>query len=88
MAKHTTTSPAYSSNNEESNSNHNVPHTRMLNLLDAEKPQKEEEKVCDYCKRAQWVREAVLGANDGLLSTASLMMMGVGDLEPLEKTIS
>ena len=31
----------------------------------------------DYSKRAQWLRAAVLGANDGLLSTASLMM-GVG----------
>ena len=31
----------------------------------------------DYSKRAQWLRAAVLGANDGLISTASLMM-GVG----------
>ncbi|KAF2321499.1 hypothetical protein GH714_000143 [Hevea brasiliensis] len=31
----------------------------------------------DYTKRAQWLRAAVLGANDGLVSTASLMM-GVG----------
>ncbi|XP_074556097.1 vacuolar iron transporter homolog 2-like [Curcuma longa] len=31
----------------------------------------------DYSQRAQWLRAAVLGANDGLLSTASLMM-GVG----------
>lgn len=31
----------------------------------------------DFSKRAQWLRAAVLGANDGLLSTASLMM-GVG----------
>ncbi|KAJ6930804.1 hypothetical protein NC652_014352 [Populus alba x Populus x berolinensis] len=31
----------------------------------------------DYSKRAQWLRAAVLGANDGLVSTASLMM-GVG----------
>ncbi|CAN1234358.1 Vacuolar iron transporter homolog 4 [Linum perenne] len=31
----------------------------------------------DYSKRAQWLRAAVLGANDGLLSTSSLMM-GVG----------
>ncbi|KAL7199918.1 hypothetical protein ACSBR2_022096 [Camellia fascicularis] len=34
-------------------------------------------EVVDYSKRAQWLRAAVLGANDGLLSTASLMM-GVG----------
>ncbi|XP_057523024.1 vacuolar iron transporter homolog 4-like [Amaranthus tricolor] len=31
----------------------------------------------DYTKRAQWLRAAVLGANDGLMTTASLMM-GVG----------
>ncbi|CAL9090640.1 unnamed protein product, partial [Musa acuminata var. zebrina] len=31
----------------------------------------------DYTQRAQWLRAAVLGANDGLVSTASLMM-GVG----------
>ncbi|KAK6923735.1 hypothetical protein RJ641_009935 [Dillenia turbinata] len=30
-----------------------------------------------YSKRAQWLRAGVLGAKDGLLSTASLMM-GVG----------
>ncbi|KAK9740856.1 hypothetical protein RND81_03G066000 [Saponaria officinalis] len=28
----------------------------------------------DYTKRAQWLRAAVLGANDGLVSTSSLMM--------------
>ncbi|KAI3702059.1 hypothetical protein L6452_27678 [Arctium lappa] len=33
--------------------------------------------IFDYAKRAQWLRAALLGANDGLLSTASLMM-GVG----------
>ncbi|KAF5781629.1 putative Ccc1 family protein [Helianthus annuus] len=31
----------------------------------------------DYSKRGQWLRAAVLGANDGLVSVASLMM-GVG----------
>lgn len=35
------------------------------------------EKEFNYTKRAQWLRAAVLGANDGLVSTASLMM-GVG----------
>jgi len=34
-------------------------------------------KDFDYSKRSQWLRAAVLGANDGLVSTASLMM-GVG----------
>ncbi|XP_045811493.1 vacuolar iron transporter homolog 1-like [Trifolium pratense] len=36
-----------------------------------------ESKDFDYSKRSQWLRAAVLGANDGLVSTASLMM-GVG----------
>ncbi|KMT19517.1 hypothetical protein BVRB_1g011400 [Beta vulgaris subsp. vulgaris] len=34
-------------------------------------------KELDYSKRSQWLRAAVLGANDGLVSTAALMM-GVG----------
>ncbi|CAN1137719.1 Vacuolar iron transporter homolog 4 [Linum perenne] len=37
----------------------------------------EEDDQFDYAKRSQWLRAAVLGANDGLVSTASLMM-GVG----------
>ncbi|KAI3460485.1 hypothetical protein Pfo_017148 [Paulownia fortunei] len=37
----------------------------------------EENQEFDYSKRSQWLRAAVLGANDGLVSTASLMM-GVG----------
>ncbi|XAR62471.1 hypothetical protein NMG60_11017228 [Bertholletia excelsa] len=36
-----------------------------------------QEKDFNYSKRSQWLRAAVLGANDGLVSTASLMM-GVG----------
>ncbi|KAJ0255988.1 Vacuolar iron transporter 2 [Hirschfeldia incana] len=39
--------------------------------------EKESTTTFDYSKRAQWLRAAVLGANDGLVSTASLMM-GVG----------
>ncbi|KAG9444365.1 hypothetical protein H6P81_015705 [Aristolochia fimbriata] len=34
----------------------------------------------DYSRRANWLRAAVLGANDGLVSTASLMM-GVGAIK-------
>ncbi|KAG9444366.1 hypothetical protein H6P81_015706 [Aristolochia fimbriata] len=34
----------------------------------------------DYSQRANWLRAAVLGANDGLVSTASLMM-GVGAIK-------
>lgn len=33
--------------------------------------------IIDYWQRAQWLRAAVLGANDGLVSVASLMM-GIG----------
>ena len=33
-----------------------------------------ETKEFDYTKRSQWLRAAVLGAKDGLFSTASLMM--------------
>ncbi|RZC70043.1 hypothetical protein C5167_033155 [Papaver somniferum] len=48
-------------------------------ISDVERPQtiKENKDYFDYSQRAQWLRAAVLGANDGLLSTASLMM-GVG----------
>ncbi|XVF45691.1 hypothetical protein PTKIN_Ptkin02bG0227400 [Pterospermum kingtungense] len=45
-----------------------------------------EVEVFDYGKRAQWLRAAVLGANDGLLSTASLMM-GVGAVRKDPKTM-
>ncbi|GLU16542.1 hypothetical protein SLE2022_329730 [Rubroshorea leprosula] len=51
--------------------------------VDVEQPrtleldQKSDEDAFDYSKRSQWLRAAVLGANDGLVSTASLMM-GVG----------
>ncbi|KAI3445689.1 hypothetical protein Pfo_002354 [Paulownia fortunei] len=48
--------------------------------------QLEVEVVHDYSKRAQWLRAAVLGANDGLLSTASLMM-GVGAVRQDAKTM-
>ncbi|KAL3344747.1 hypothetical protein AABB24_023940 [Solanum stoloniferum] len=37
----------------------------------------QEEKTSDKLARAQWLRAAILGANDGLLSTTSLML-GVG----------
>ncbi|XP_057494495.1 vacuolar iron transporter homolog 4-like [Actinidia eriantha] len=39
--------------------------------------QEHEETEFDYSQRAQWLRAAVLGANDGLVSIASLMM-GIG----------
>ncbi|WMV15265.1 hypothetical protein MTR67_008650 [Solanum verrucosum] len=37
----------------------------------------QEEKTLEKLTRAQWLRAAILGANDGLLSTTSLML-GVG----------
>ncbi|RYR64411.1 hypothetical protein Ahy_A03g010517 isoform A [Arachis hypogaea] len=37
----------------------------------------DQESNTNYTQRAQWLRAAVLGANDGLVSVASLMM-GVG----------
>ncbi|KAL8536094.1 hypothetical protein ACS0TY_011651 [Phlomoides rotata] len=40
-------------------------------------PKNEVDQEVDYSERAQWLRAAVLGATDGLVSIASLMM-GVG----------
>ncbi|KAK7319377.1 hypothetical protein RJT34_04098 [Clitoria ternatea] len=40
----------------------------------------EESSNIDYSQRAQWLRAAVLGANDGLVSVASLMM-GIGAIK-------
>ncbi|KAM7470426.1 hypothetical protein LguiA_008609 [Lonicera macranthoides] len=48
--------------------------------------QLEIEVAFDYSKRAQWLRAAVLGANDGLLSTSSLMV-GVGAIRKDVKTM-
>ncbi|KAJ4889586.1 Vacuolar iron transporter-like protein 4 [Raphanus sativus] len=48
--------------------------------------EKDQEKALDFSKRAQWLRAAVLGANDGLVSTASLMM-GVGAVKGDVKTM-
>ncbi|GLJ22916.1 hypothetical protein SUGI_0432290 [Cryptomeria japonica] len=46
----------------------------------------EDENNMDFRNRAQWLRAAVLGANDGLLTTASLMM-GVGAVKKNAKTM-
>ncbi|XP_042490309.1 vacuolar iron transporter homolog 4-like [Macadamia integrifolia] len=49
-----------------------------ISINDVERQMREEPKEeFDYSQRSQWLRAAVLGANDGLVSTASLMM-GVG----------
>jgi VIT1/CCC1 family predicted Fe2+/Mn2+ transporter len=53
--------------------------------MDVEKKGEENDEK-DYTQRAQWLRAAVLGANDGLLSTASLMM-GVGAITKDVKTM-
>ncbi|KAJ8572556.1 hypothetical protein K7X08_009067 [Anisodus acutangulus] len=45
-----------------------------------------EVEIVDYSKRAQWLRAAVLGANDGLLSTSSLMM-GIGAINQDAKSM-
>ncbi|KAG6422011.1 hypothetical protein SASPL_118572 [Salvia splendens] len=47
-------------------------------------PKMEEE--IDYSERAQWLRAAVLGANDGLVTIASLIL-GVGALKHEAKAI-
>ncbi|XP_009772168.1 vacuolar iron transporter homolog 4-like [Nicotiana tabacum] len=44
------------------------------------------EEDFDYSQRAQWLRAAILGANDGLVSVASLMM-GVGAVQENVKTM-
>ncbi|XVF00759.1 hypothetical protein REPUB_Repub04eG0029200 [Reevesia pubescens] len=56
------------------------------NIEAAATNEEHEVEVFDYAKRAQWLRAAVLGANDGLLSTASLMM-GVGAVRKDSKTM-
>ncbi|CAE5972275.1 unnamed protein product [Arabidopsis arenosa] len=43
------------------------------------RPRVEKEEV-DYMQRAQWLRATLLGANDGLVTVASLMM-GVGSIK-------
>lgn len=44
------------------------------------------EKEVDYSQRAQWLRAALLGANDGLVSVASLMM-GIGAVKTEVKSM-
>ncbi|XVF01616.1 hypothetical protein REPUB_Repub04eG0104000 [Reevesia pubescens] len=53
-----------------------------IHVNDTEKTQIQESSIneFDYSQRGQWLRAAVLGANDGLVSVASLMM-GVGSVK-------
>ncbi|MED6138656.1 Vacuolar iron transporter 1 [Stylosanthes scabra] len=50
---------------------------QQLENNEEEEEAAKKKKEFDYSKRSQWLRAAVLGANDGLVSTAALMM-GVG----------
>ncbi|KAK9989191.1 hypothetical protein SO802_029430 [Lithocarpus litseifolius] len=65
---------------------HDLPSVKPLDIEQQTQEEVQEIKVFDYAKRAQWLRAAVLGANDGLLSTASLMM-GVGAVKRDAKTM-
>ncbi|GMJ06770.1 hypothetical protein like AT3G43660 [Hibiscus trionum] len=53
-----------------------------IQVIDTEEDKTREPDVVefDYSQRGQWLRAAVLGANDGLVSVASLMM-GVGSVK-------
>lgn len=63
--------PKFALPNNDLEQQHHHQQTTSLN------PETKDVDDMDYSKRAQWLRAAVLGANDGLVSTASLMM-GVG----------
>ena len=52
----------------------------VRNVDTAEQKQADNEDNNDYFQRAQWLRAAMLGANDGLVTVASLMM-GVGSVK-------
>ncbi|KAK7400268.1 hypothetical protein VNO78_11472 [Psophocarpus tetragonolobus] len=54
-----------------------VAHNQVVAVLPSPAKQIGEKQSIDYLERAQWLRAAVLGANDGLVSVAS-MMMGIG----------
>ncbi|GLJ22914.1 hypothetical protein SUGI_0432270 [Cryptomeria japonica] len=54
--------------------------------MSSSSPKNEDEMNMDFQNRAQWLRAAVLGANDGLVTTASLMM-GVGAVKTDAKTM-
>ncbi|CAA7392027.1 unnamed protein product [Spirodela intermedia] len=49
-------------------------------------PERGEGEAVDYLARANWLRAAVLGANDGLVSVASLMV-GVGAVNQTAKAM-
>ncbi|XP_038986282.1 vacuolar iron transporter homolog 2-like [Phoenix dactylifera] len=49
-------------------------HNEIKLAIDGIEGQDDDQEVSNYSQRGQWLRAAVLGANDGLLSTVSLMM--------------
>ncbi|KAH1040282.1 hypothetical protein J1N35_042025 [Gossypium stocksii] len=59
-----------------------------IHIIDTEENQIQDPAVdvLDYSQRGQWLRAAVLGANDGLVSVASLMM-GVASLKEDVKAV-
>ncbi|OEL13761.1 Vacuolar iron transporter-like protein 2 [Dichanthelium oligosanthes] len=57
-----------------------------MNAAAAADPNDDADGVVDYMARAQWLRAAVLGANDGLVSVASLMI-GVGAVNVARKAM-
>ncbi|KAI5011216.1 hypothetical protein ZWY2020_013353 [Hordeum vulgare] len=64
-----------------------VNNIKLAAVVDAENPAvvcgdvDDSESSIDFAGRANWLRAAVLGANDGLVSTASLML-GVSAIKP------
>lgn len=77
---------AAATHNQLSNNSVEIP-IHANDIMDSKHCQKiEEGDNVDYFQRAQWLRAAVLGANDGLVTVASLMM-GVGsvkeDIKPM-----
>ncbi|XP_043713859.1 vacuolar iron transporter homolog 4-like [Telopea speciosissima] len=69
-------------------SNQPIPKETTLDIPenDSELQISDQEIKINYSQRAQWLRAAVLGASDGLVSTASLMM-GVGAIKQDAKSM-
>lgn len=79
----TNASPQDSANPKHPNENSNpLAGPNLDKDLELGKP----DDVIDYMQRAQWLRAAVLGANDGLVSVASLMI-GVGAASSTNKAM-
>lgn len=63
-----------------------TPDLEIITILEKNQPTITTTEDTDYTQRAQWLRAALLGANDGLVSVTSLMM-GMGavkhDIKPM-----